>query len=164
MPNMNEDQRKHLELIQSIISRLSSNSFTIKGWCITLVTALLALLIKQPIWVSSITALPIILFWWQDAYFLRQERLFRYHYEQVRIRSRAESREDPLSFSMDVEADTGNVAPLAKVAFSHPVWIFYGALLGFVATFVVFGVIHSKIRHKIPVHRHRPIVLAYTKA
>gem|GEM_PF-6654994 len=33
---MDENKRKHLDLIQAIITRLSNNSFLIKGWCITL--------------------------------------------------------------------------------------------------------------------------------
>jgi len=36
---MNEDQRKHLELIQGVITRMAGNSFLIRGWSVTLVSA-----------------------------------------------------------------------------------------------------------------------------
>jgi hypothetical protein len=35
---------KHLEMIQSIINRLESTSFLLKGWAFTLVSGILALL------------------------------------------------------------------------------------------------------------------------
>lgn len=39
----NENKIKHLEFIQNVITRMNSNSFMIKGWCVTLVAALFAL-------------------------------------------------------------------------------------------------------------------------
>jgi hypothetical protein len=33
------DKIKHLEMIQAVISRLANNSFLLKGWSITLVSA-----------------------------------------------------------------------------------------------------------------------------
>ena len=42
-----ENKRKHLEFIQSVIARMNSNSFLIKGWSITLVSALFALAAKD---------------------------------------------------------------------------------------------------------------------
>ena len=39
---MDNNKIKHLEFIQSTITRMNQNSFQIKGWMITLVSALLA--------------------------------------------------------------------------------------------------------------------------
>ena len=39
------NKHKHLELIQGVINRLSTNSFLLKGWSVVLVSALFALLI-----------------------------------------------------------------------------------------------------------------------
>jgi len=44
---MGENKRKHLEFIQNIITRMNANSFMIKGWTITLVSALFALAAKD---------------------------------------------------------------------------------------------------------------------
>ena len=38
-----ENKIKHLEFIQTVITRMNQNSFQIKGWMITIVSALLAL-------------------------------------------------------------------------------------------------------------------------
>ena len=40
---MHPNQERHLEFIQGIIARMNSNSFQIKGWTITIFSALLAL-------------------------------------------------------------------------------------------------------------------------
>ena len=44
---MNEDFRKHLEFVQSTISRMASNSFLLKGWSVTLAAGLFALSAKD---------------------------------------------------------------------------------------------------------------------
>ena len=38
---------EHLKMLQAVITRMASNSFMVKGWCITLVSALLALSAKD---------------------------------------------------------------------------------------------------------------------
>jgi hypothetical protein len=76
---------KELDLIQSCINRMANSSFMIKGWMITLVAALVALLAdKASVCVIAGLAVAIILsFWYLDAFFLRAERLFRLKYEWV---------------------------------------------------------------------------------
>ncbi|TBH75044.1 hypothetical protein EWU20_00295 [Aquirufa antheringensis] len=68
---------KHLEFIQNIISRHNNNSFMMKGWTITIFTALLALggALNNIIF-SLISLLPIVLFWYLDAFYLSNERCF----------------------------------------------------------------------------------------
>ncbi len=68
---------KHLEFIQGVISRHNSNSFVIKGWTITLTTAVFALTstIDKPI-LCFIAIPPIIIFWFLDSVFLANERCF----------------------------------------------------------------------------------------
>ena len=81
---MEENKRKHLEMIQSVISRMAHNSFLLKGWSVTLSAAVLALLTKESSNGSVFIALlPAIMFWGLDGYFLRQELLFRRHYDYV---------------------------------------------------------------------------------
>lgn len=79
-----EDKRKHLEFIQNIITRMNSNSFMIKGWTITIVSALLALFAstKEQSYLV-ITLLPIIIFWWLDTRYLQMERKFRCLYKKT---------------------------------------------------------------------------------
>src|SRR3989344_3113038 len=42
-----ENKRKHLEFIQTVISRMAGNLFFLRGWTITLIGALLALFSKN---------------------------------------------------------------------------------------------------------------------
>jgi hypothetical protein len=44
---MNEKKIKHLEFLQNVITRMNSNSFLIKGWTVTIVSALFALASKD---------------------------------------------------------------------------------------------------------------------
>lgn len=92
-----DNKQKHLEMIQNIICRMSSNLFYLKGWTITLVSALFALNIKEKglyyVWLSYF---PVLIFWILDGYFLSQERLFRMLYNKVR-----KLKNDKIDFSMD---------------------------------------------------------------
>lgn len=83
---MNEDAVKHLEFIQNVITRMSGNSFLIKGWMITLVSALFALAAKDANnRYSAITCLVIPAFWLLDSYYLSRERQYRALYDEVRF-------------------------------------------------------------------------------
>jgi hypothetical protein len=71
-----ENKLKHLEFIQSVIDRLSGNSFLLKGWGVTLVAGLFALAAKDsnPKYVV-VAYLPVLVFWLIDGYFLSKERV-----------------------------------------------------------------------------------------
>ena len=80
-----ENKRKHLEFITGAINRMASNLFYLRGWTITLISALFALFVKNANsnYIFIIYFL-IITFWILDGYFLSQERLFRALYNHVR--------------------------------------------------------------------------------
>ena len=79
-----ENKHKHLDYIQSAISRMASNSFYLKGWDVTIVAALVALSIRESDWrLYGCALLLTIIFWTLDAYYLRQEKLFRELYTKV---------------------------------------------------------------------------------
>ncbi len=81
---MEHDKSKHLEFIQNIINRMNTNSFQIKGWMITIVSALLALYASSNNYVYVFVAIvPTLIFWFIDSYYLQQERRFRGLYEDV---------------------------------------------------------------------------------
>lgn len=81
---MDEKEIKHLEFIQSIINRMNSNSFAIKGWAITIVSALLALYASSSkVTYVFVAIIPTIIFWCLDSYYLQQERKFRGLYSDV---------------------------------------------------------------------------------
>ena len=75
---MSQEKLKHLEFIQNVITRMNSNSFTIKGWCITIVSAFLALYASSKNVDILLTGLPtILIFWYLDSFYLTQERRYR---------------------------------------------------------------------------------------
>lgn len=72
---------EELKIIQDIIKRMAFNSFLIKGWSITLVIA--TLLLKGNKYQVLIAFIPLLVFWFLDAYFLWQERMYRELYRWV---------------------------------------------------------------------------------
>ncbi len=130
-----EKKIKHMEMTQSIVSRMATNSFLLKGWCVTLVSALLALASKDSNTKFILVAyFPVMMFWILDSYFLWQERLFRKLYDKVRVTDEA-----AIDFSMNTSTLVEQTAPWARVAFSITLVLFYGTMIGAVllAMFVV---------------------------
>src|SRR3989338_1576736 len=76
---------KEIDLIQSCISRMAHNSFLIKGWALTLITVVLALTEKSidPIYLCLVIFIPLLSFWYLDAFFLQTEKMYRKMYEWV---------------------------------------------------------------------------------
>ena len=80
-----ENKLKHLEFIQSIITRMANNSFILKGWAVTLVAGIFALSNKDTNqFYAIISIIPVCVFWGLDSYYLQQERLFRSLYNNVK--------------------------------------------------------------------------------
>lgn len=120
----------HLGFIQGAINRMGGNSFLIKGWSVTLVVALFALSAKDTNKTYMLLALfSSFLFWWLDAYILRQEKLFRDLYEAVRTEKVA------ADFSMDTSVVSSMAPSFCNVMFSTTLQVFHGliALLVIVA-------------------------------
>jgi hypothetical protein len=137
-----EKQLKHLEMTQAIITRMANNSFVIKGWCVTLVSALIALSLQNsnPKFIG-VALIPVLIFWFLDAYFLRQERLFRKLYDHVRGLSEAS-----INFSMNTNDIYPSKKPSKeqkqenswfKVATSSTIVLFYLPLAGVVVAAVI---------------------------
>lgn len=87
---MEEDKVKHLEFVQNNIARMNQCSVQMKGWAITLITALLAVYAATigsngvgKNWIIFIGIAPTILFWILDSYYLCQERKFRALYNDI---------------------------------------------------------------------------------
>ncbi|MCM1566902.1 MAG: hypothetical protein NC238_13390 [Dehalobacter sp.] len=115
----------HLNMIQGVINRMANNSFMLKGWSVVLVSALFALAAKDAeILFVYLAYLPTIVFWGLDGYFLRQERLFRKLYDNVRILP-----ENEINFSMNTSSLEKNVDSWISVVFSKTIWPFYTVLL-----------------------------------
>ncbi|MDN5201199.1 hypothetical protein QQ008_07495 [Fulvivirgaceae bacterium BMA10] len=119
---MSESQRKHLEFIQNVITRMNANSFLIKGWTITLVSALFALAAKDAnINYVLISYIVFPVFWILDGFYLSQERQYRALYDEVRNK-----KDEDINFSMNAKKfDNGNRTWI-KGVFSKTLNPFYG--------------------------------------
>lgn len=79
-----DNKIKFLEMIQNIITRMSTNSFMLKGWAVTLVAGTFALSnIESNNLFFLIAYVPIILFWFLDSYYLQLERKYREFYNEI---------------------------------------------------------------------------------
>ena len=134
---MNNDERivKHLEFIQGVVNRLGRNSFLLKGWSMTVLVAGSLLMVRlrpdEPLLALTLL-LPVIGFWLLDAYFLRQERLFRDEYNRVRKQDETDFTMDPMQHKHKPKRSR------CSVFFSVTLVIFYLMEIAFVAALVFF--------------------------
>ena len=120
---MTEAKIKYLELIQNVISRMNANSFKIKGWMITVLSALLALYAngKNDLYIY-LAIVPILLFWILDADYLQQERKYRKLYEDI-----ISEESNVQLFKMSTE-NYANIT-FVKVLFSKTLLWLYGCVV-----------------------------------
>ncbi len=121
-----ENKSKHLEFIQSVINRMSGNSFLLRGWSVILVAALFALAAKDANKSYVVVAyLPVLAFWTLDAYYLSQERLFRSLYDDVRKKE-----ERQVDFSMNTKPFRRERNAWAACLVSPTLLLFYIPMVG----------------------------------
>ena len=76
----------YLQILQSAISRMASNSISCKTWCIALVSAILISVPHEDLTSNDnrilIAAIPIVLFFFLDSYYLVMERGLRAKYDE----------------------------------------------------------------------------------
>ena len=107
-----ENKYKHMDYIQSAITRMASNSFYLKGWNVTIIAAIVALSIKESDWRIYACALLLnIVFWFLDAYYIKQEKLFRELYRKIS----AISDDAAIDFSMDTREFKQNVPCILSI-------------------------------------------------
>jgi len=69
---------KHMDMYQSIITRMASNSAACKKWAIPLITAILGFIVKdKQVALVWLTVFPIAIFYFLDSYYLMLENRFR---------------------------------------------------------------------------------------
>ncbi|WP_253787887.1 hypothetical protein [Flavobacterium sp. HSC-32F16] len=122
---MSDNKLKHLEFLHNTINRMSTNSFIIKGWVITLLSAIFVLAEKETnqnyIYLMFII---IPVFWYLNAYFLLLERKFRSLYNDVRMK-----REDEIDFSMDISNYKSGRNKIKNCFAASSIWPIYIFLL-----------------------------------
>lgn len=120
-----EDVRQHLSFIQGVITRMNSNSFSMKGWMVAIVSALAAVYASDAAnpcgYIYFVIAIPVVLiFCGLDAYYLKMEKQYRDLYNKVL------ERPTTTDFDMDV---SGYKRTLWQAFKSPSVWILYSSVL-----------------------------------
>ncbi len=136
--DMDTNKQKHLEFIQHVVTRMGGNLFYLRGWSITLIGGLLALLSQRdnddrfPLVILTVV---IIMFWFYDGYFLSQERKFRDLYNKVRKLSN-----NKIDYSMDTsEFNNHKKNTLVFCMFSKTIAPFYILFFGTAIYLIIKG-------------------------
>lgn len=121
-----EKKLKHLEFIQNIITRMNANSFMIKGWAVTLTSAILIFADKSnDKHYLMVPLLATILFFILDAYYLCMEKQYRALYKKV-----LSQREEEIDLSLDASSFMISIFDAIK---SPSIWLLYVLLIGMIA-------------------------------
>ena len=117
MPNV-----ERLKLIQGVIERMARNSFTLKGWTVAVVAALLGLASADSNRAFALIAVYVVVaFAALDAYYLALERAYRNLYDTAS----AEATDDAWALKVDPVGVVGVLAALN----SPSVWLLHGVAL-----------------------------------
>jgi len=130
---LKEFMLKEIEIIQDIIKRMAFNAFMIKGWAITLVAV--TLLLRGSKYQVLIAFIPLLVFWFLDAYFLWQERLYRRLYDWV-IRNRPQT--DKYLFDLNAYRFKNEEQSKLRIMFSTTLGWFYGAIFGLTLIYAIY--------------------------
>lgn len=135
-----DNKIKHLGMIETIIQRMASNSFMLKGWTVTLIVGIIALGAKTPNSLYFSTAyLPVVFFCALDVYYLRLEKIFRSIYDVVRGLKEENIDFDLKPKSYEYNRDNTSYRSCLK---SPSIWLFYSFLFLTVTLFIVFAVLY----------------------
>lgn len=120
-----DDVRQHLSFIQGVITRMNSNSFSMKSWMVAIVSALCAVYASNVDSGSAyiyfiIAIIADILFCFLDAYYLKMEKEYRNLYKRVL------KHQDDTDFNMQIDKDDKEIKVCLWKAIKSPsVWILY---------------------------------------
>jgi glucose-6-phosphate-specific signal transduction histidine kinase len=123
---------KEMDLIQEVIKRMSNTSSLIKGWTVTMISVILAA--KADSSAVYFVIIPIILFWFLDAYFLQNERQYRRLYAWV-VQHRMNDLTD--LFSLNATRFKTEGQTILTTMFSFTLGILYGGAILLVIAYLL---------------------------
>ncbi len=138
---------EYFNMIQGIVTRMASNSFAIKNWCIAITSGMLGITTwKFEDWRAYLLILiPILMFWYLDSYYLQQERLFRGVYDRVRLMSDEQLKNSNYSLIPPRKGDPDykKSYKMINVFFSKTELVLYGNLM-LIATIIILVIYFTK--------------------
>lgn len=122
---------KHIEIYQSLIVRMANNSAECKKWAIGLVSAIMILVAEKGIVnAAALAIIPVILFWFLDAYYLALEKQFRNIYND--FLTKINNGQFTIGELCSVKTDGKLPKNFLQAFLSWAVWPFYLGMLGLV--------------------------------
>ena len=140
MTDLNKNEKiliEEVKVIQEIIKRMASNSFHLKTWTVALIVV--AILFRGDGQYSYAAYIPLFAFWYLDAFYLRQERLFRKVHDWV-LQYRL--KHDDRLFDLNPVRFNKEVAPVIQIMFTISTLPFYGAVFVLLTITILMPCIH----------------------
>ncbi|MGN8372221.1 hypothetical protein ACR9J5_06130 [Helicobacter pylori] len=150
MDNHNPTDREkilteELKILQGVINRMAQNSLECKKWTLALAVGVLSLKIEAISHLYGLCVLGVLLlcFWFLDAYYLTQEKLFRKQYQWL-IENRLKT--DERLFEVFPTHQTCQLTQLLSAMFSIspssisllPYWVLALCLVGYGLFLILF--------------------------
>jgi len=112
--------------IQHIINRMATNSIIIKGWTVAVLGIILLL---SGTWYQALIAVfAVLIFWYLDAYFLRQKKTYRVLYDEI-VDNKLNIGDEFFDIRT-ARCEAGIEVPRSsKLMLSKTLLIFYGSIL-----------------------------------
>lgn len=135
--NLNEKEilLKEIDLIEDCIKRMSSNSFMLKGWSITVLGILLGFMTNLDNWkLISYISVPLCFgFWYLDAFYLKLEKLYTRKYNWI-IKNRLTTKDyafnlNPNEKNMWLITENSDINIIKDVMLSRTLCPLYGVML-----------------------------------
>lgn len=120
---------------------MASNSFLLKGWAISIIAVVLTLADKsvEPAIMSLLVLIPLMSFWYLDAFFLRTEMMYRMMYEWV-LASRMAGDQSKL-YDLNPRRFEKEVDSLLSVMWSITLRWFYGLPASITIVIIIYQVL-----------------------
>ena len=122
-----------IETIQHVINRMATNSLIIKGWTVALVGIILLL---SSTWYQALIAVfAVLIFWYLDAYFLRQKKTYKALYNEI-VENKVNTGDEFFNIrTARYEAGIEVLRP-GRLMRSKTLLIFYGSVLTLTCAYV----------------------------
>ena len=112
---------------------MATNSFIIKGWTVAVLGIIL--LLNGTRYQASIAVFALLVFWYLDAYFLRQKKTYRTVYIEI-IDNKLNIRDEFFDMSTARQEAGIEVLSPSKLMLSKTLLIFYGSILALACAYV----------------------------
>ena len=134
---------QYFTIIQDVINRMAQNTFLIKAWTITLITAILVLtfsIVNSLIF--GVLLVITVIFWVLDSYYLKLERIYRRLYKtKVEEYNDNQKRKSMKLFDMDYEPYKILEQKSPRIMISKTEILFYLPIIGALICFLIISII-----------------------